>query len=334
MHTVDEEDILTGAFAGKPCAQGPLVAMRCTLADEEALRTIRKHVDALRAHIEGVRRGAAEGIHDMRVASRRLRAALSENAPLFGKGPRSGFRKKVRALTRLLGTPREFDVTLGLLRAWRLEIPHAAAEAADHVYGTLRSQREAATTSIREALSGLESPAFEQSFSRLQGSHVPASKCYRETGARRLQKQLLELGRFHRHWTDTGRDEALHKLRIRFKKLRYAAEAYAPLYGSGMKPFIRRLKDAQEALGEWNDQRILRDHVLRAGNRAPPHIARGLALFSRRLDEHVAGLERRFAADAARFFSDSEQRTMRSFLGRPLRACCNEASQTAAPDHV
>jgi len=62
---------------------------------------------------------------------------------------------------------------------------------------------------------------------------------------------------------DDGKDiesldsKALHQLRIDCKKLRYAAEFFAPLYGEPMKDFVGHLKSLQDLLGTLHDTAVM-----------------------------------------------------------------------------
>ena len=146
--------------------------------------------------------------------------------------------------------------------------------------------------------------------------------CYLETGPRRLMEQFGKLRALYGRWERDRHEEALHRVRIQFKKLRYTGEIYTPLYGKEMKQFTRRLKDAQECLGQWNDQRILRNYLRQDGDLADPSVSECLEPFGQELDRSVAELLRRFSAGAGPFFSGPEQNRMTAFLSNPHRSCC------------
>lgn len=302
------------------------VTVECTLAEDETAGVVTGHVATLRSQVGAVRRAEPDGIHDMRVASRRLRAALNEFAPFFERKARVRFAKRIRSVTRRLGQARELDVTLGLLRDWRPDLADATAEAVEHLHEELYSQRIAAAPSIQRAAAGVESPDFEEALRALFENRPPATRCYREAGSLRLTRRLENLSGFHLKWVDSRREEALHRLRVRFKKLRYASETYAPLYGAALKPFIQRLKEAQGSLGQWNDQRILRNYALRIQEQAPSLLNPGFSLLVQSLDRRVSELERQFAGEAELFFSKAEQDNRLRVLSAPLRECCDRAS--------
>src|SRR6187401_2610957 len=80
-------------------------------------RAIQQNAGRLAADLPGAIAGDREAIHDVRVASRRLRAAL----PIAGEATRTDVRaliRDVRRVTRALSGPREADVVLGLVQSW------------------------------------------------------------------------------------------------------------------------------------------------------------------------------------------------------------------------
>lgn len=294
----------------------------CARAGEEAMRLIVKHVHTLRLHLDSVRNEDVEGIHDMRVASRRLRAGLKEFAFLFETGPRKRFLGPVRSATRSLGVPRELDVTLGLVASWSAHLGEAPGDAIRGVERWLQAQRADSAGSCQEAVARIEAPEFEQSLTALFESYRPTPHCHLETGARNLGKQLTKLGKLYGLWLGEPREKRLHEVRILFKKLRYTSELYAPAYGRGMGKFIKRLKEAQEALGQWNDQRILGEYLSRVRDHAESPASEGLWLFSEAVDRRAAGLLERFKSSAGQFFSPSAQESMVALLAHPVQTCC------------
>ena len=91
------------------------MARDCTLYEEAAVALIKTHVRALRRELGPARKHDPDGIHDMRVASRRLRVTLTEHTKVLAKAQTNKFGKRVRRITRALGKPRELDVTLAPL---------------------------------------------------------------------------------------------------------------------------------------------------------------------------------------------------------------------------
>ena len=76
-------------------------------------------------------------------------------------------------------------------------------------------------------------------------------------GAVRLvDLQLKKVLRRGRRLTAESPNEQYHDLRIQCKRLRYLFEFYAPIYGESITPFVRRLKQLQEVLGDLQDAHV------------------------------------------------------------------------------
>jgi len=130
-----------------------------TRAEEARPLTARlRAAEVIERHRIGLRENAAhalagrdpEGVHDMRVASRRLRAALEFFASWLDDGPRRRIERDVRAITRALGQVRELDVLRLKLSLLAEKAPPAGALALEHLDGHVFKQiRHARTRMMR-----------------------------------------------------------------------------------------------------------------------------------------------------------------------------------------
>ncbi|MDK2974327.1 MAG: hypothetical protein PWP08_698 [Methanofollis sp.] len=85
---------------------------------------LKKHAEDLAAEADGVRAAAdIEHIHRMRVASRRLRAALPLFEECFGQDTIRRWRREIRNVTRALGEARDADVQIEFLRSYLETLP-------------------------------------------------------------------------------------------------------------------------------------------------------------------------------------------------------------------
>ena len=114
---------------------------------------LRKHWLKLLKTEDGVRRGDMEAVHDMRVATRRLRSALRDFMPLMDKRPSKRVRKELKRLADALGAVRDQDVALVALEALQNE---AEDEAIKEGIGKLLEERnglrETARLNLTETL--------------------------------------------------------------------------------------------------------------------------------------------------------------------------------------
>ena len=196
-----------------------------------------------------------EYIHQMRVATRRLRAALRLFAPVLPDALADALHLPFAALMTKLGHARDLDVLLTeianpVLTALPNE-PRLPALASD-----ITNRRYAARA---EALALLAAPDYGRTLlAALESLHpAPAAACdeiplqdFATERLRRLRKKLRRLAAAAK----PEEPASLHALRIGVKRLRYALEFFAPLAPEGA--FVRtlqRLAALQDTLGQLND---------------------------------------------------------------------------------
>jgi triphosphatase len=233
------------------------------------LRQIEANADGLLADAD------PEWVHQMRIGTRRLRSAL---ALAHGRAPDAALApvlSEVKWLARALGPARDLDVfaleTLPALAAALRDSPMAGALSvlAEQVAARRSSARRAGrehVASARFTLFLLATGALA-SDPRLGApadgpkSGAPAERDALAIRARRFARRVLK--RRHRKLraatanlpTATGAER--HVARIAAKKLRYAAEFFAPLFpGKRTRSFRKALTRLQEVLGQLNDATV------------------------------------------------------------------------------
>lgn len=306
---------------------------RCGMGAEETRALVKERVRVLRSHVAAARGANVDGIHDLRVASRRLRAVLGENASIFSERELDAFREHVVHITRALGRARELDVCLELLDDLAQNTNHVPRPAAEYAANRIRLLRQAEEPNVRQAAGLVESAAFNQALVALFESVSPDSQCYVREAQKRLKKRFRSLAKLEAKWRAQPCEERLHRLRIGFKKLRYGCETFAGLYGAKMKPFLNQLKSAQEALGQWNDYRILRGYIQAlspaveleppARDDAPPA---GLPRLCAAVNAKATLFLKEFRASSAQFFAPKRAKDIETLLEKTRRACCEFTS--------
>ncbi len=228
-----------------------------------------------------------DGVHQMRVALRRLRSVLKVFRPAHRGAPAvARFDAGLGLLAKRLGEARDLDVFMGGIGA-RIAalLPEDRRMAA--LIRAVETRRSEAYGALREAL---EAPGFRHLV--LDGLALLLERPWRETdaaeepapdrpGPSRMEEKLAEFAcrsldkRWHRLCA-RGEEiealgvEALHDLRLEAKRLRYAAELFAPLWrGKSARRFLRRLSALQETLGTSNDAAVARALVAGLGTAAP-----------------------------------------------------------------
>jgi triphosphatase len=210
-------------------------------------------------------KGVAEGVHQMRVAIRRLRAVLAAMRRMLPPEHYLWANGELKWIGGALGAARNWDVFAdallepvegalaeeGDLDTLASAVARHRAKAYDAVRATIASQRYTASL-LRlarwfEARGWRDQPVSEQS-ARLV---APLGKV-----APRLLKRLHRKACKRSRRFSTLAPPQRHKLRIALKKLRYTVEFLETLYGKkAVARYMRRLKPLQDDLGVANDVR-------------------------------------------------------------------------------
>lgn len=197
-----------------------------------------------------------EGVHQARVATRRLRSHLRAFASLLEPAWVEGLRHDLGWIGGILGAVRDADVLLERLRSRAGALPPTDQHAASVLLERVVAQRDGAR---RELLQGLRSPRYLALLDRLvDAAHRPRvlarlAQDPADTLRALVRRPWRRLRAAVRVLPDAPPDEALHAVRIRAKRARYAAEAVAPAFGRPARRLARALTALQDVLGEHQD---------------------------------------------------------------------------------
>ena len=215
--------------------------------------------------------GDPEGVHQMRVGLRRLRAAMSLFSPLLGDAETDAIKRELKWLAGELGPAREWEVLMDRVvapvkqrRSRRRDgIPSLSQDLAKRRDAALERSQKAVTSDrfralILDVMAWLETGTWRRPQDDLVRSRgdMPIEASAAEQLQRRWRKvrkkgkALAELDKEHRH-----------RLRIQVKKLRYAAEFFGDLFAGKRaskrrKKFAAALEHLQDGLGDLNDIRV------------------------------------------------------------------------------
>ncbi len=224
-----------------------------------------------------VRHGAPDAVHDMRVTVRRLRNALASYRPFLQRDTTEPLRDELGWLAALLGGPRDCEVLHQLLSSM------LDGEPADLVRGPVRTridrdldERWAAVRA--ELLAGMASPRYFDLVDRLDAfAQAPPWT------ARAMKPACLVLPqRLDHDWKrlrtrvraaqgpDAAGDHAagLHEVRKAAKRVRYAAEALVPLYGTDAARMAEVHERIQTLLGDHHDGAVAQAALIELADRA------------------------------------------------------------------
>ena len=217
--------------------------------------------NALKRHLPKAIEGDDRAVHQARVTTRRLREAVPVLATGL-KNTKSGkARRKIRRLTRALGTVRELDVTLGLLDelARSTHVPRTAVE---DVRARVIEERDARRKIMLERLDQIDVEKLDKRLHSVGTALDEAGvEPWRKALATRLVARIRSLSAAMDAAGHMYAPEQLHAVRIAAKKLRYGLELAAD---SGVKEaaaHVRTIKRAQDMLGKLHDFQVLQRHV-------------------------------------------------------------------------
>ena len=235
-----------------PLDLGPTDYDHASSLSEIARAALRRQLAACLAEEPGTRLGDdSEALHRMRVASRRMRAVTRSFAEALTP-ELLALRDEWRWIADALGEVRDLDVQI------------EALDAADAALAPLRDQLEAARSEARaELLAALNSPRYEALTAGMAEALRGASPGVGEGAqpARLAVPRLLRgarkrLRRTVRRLGDGAPPREYHRARIRAKRVRYATECVADLYGEPARELIEALKEVQDVLGRSQDAAI------------------------------------------------------------------------------
>jgi CHAD domain-containing protein len=203
-----------------------------------------------------------EGVHDMRVASRRLRSALSDFKPYFRK--RSMPLNRLKTIAKSLGAVRDEDVVLAALAALRAKADEEVAKGIGAIVDAHQRRRVQARSILEHTIRSPAIAEFRDDFRTRLGTatNIPDSAgeqaahqvlTFSQAGTRIIGARLKQL-------SDAGdavyfplQTKKLHQLRILAKRLRYAVELFAPCGGDEFKKSAVEIAHFQTSLGELHD---------------------------------------------------------------------------------
>ncbi len=134
-------------------------------AEQLARRIFAELHQSVIAHEAGSLAGEVEAIHDMRVAIRRLRVALSNFVACLPKEDRKRLRARLKRLADALGGVRDIDVMIAAMKTLLPTRPQKDKPAISALIGRLRARRRSRLRALNRYLSSEEFSGFKREFS-------------------------------------------------------------------------------------------------------------------------------------------------------------------------
>jgi CHAD domain-containing protein len=246
-------------------AKAKIRGLDCAASADAMIRLVlRAQVNALcKQREKAIAWKDPEGVHDMRVLSRRLRSSINDFKTYFRKG--SLPRPALRSIADNLGTVRDIDVALIALHELKSEARGDAAEGIKLLMAEWKRQRRAARVKLKAAIGPAKTTEFRKQFlAKLQtitislpaASHsdqTPPVTSFRDLGVRVINARVNDFMTASPNLYRPYDIKKLHELRILAKRLRYSMELFAPCLGKELAADAKEVAHMQTSLGELHD---------------------------------------------------------------------------------
>ncbi|MDQ2638908.1 MAG: CHAD domain-containing protein, partial [Actinomycetota bacterium] len=234
----------------KPAARDPLH------------RAVAEQVEQLLVWDRAVRDDAYDAVHQMRVATRKIRSLLQSAKDAFGvsdESPNAWILDELRALAAVLGVARDAEVLAERYGRALDDLPW------ELVRGAVRERlvdgaRRQYVAGLRRALLAMRSPRYFRlldGLDSLVAAEPPAEREPDTTTVDAAYKRVRKAAKAAAKAAEDDRNEALHRIRKGAKRLRYTAAA------TGADKVSDRAKAIQSLLGDHQDSVVSRNHLSR-----------------------------------------------------------------------
>jgi CHAD domain-containing protein len=250
-----------------PASKPPKPPGRKSRLGEVVVAYLRQQAEAIVWGDPAVRQDAPDAVHAMRVATRRMRSALQAYGRVVDRDATRELAAELKWLAGVLGEARDLEVLRSRLTRAVAELP------TESVVGPVQARltryfagREADARSALVA--ALDSERYLALLGAIDGllADPPLTRLARGKARRELPAMV---GRAHRRVaahveaaegmaSGDERDAQWHEARKAAKRLRYAAEAAAPVLGKPADRLVKRVKQVQELLGDHQDAVVAR----------------------------------------------------------------------------
>ncbi len=230
---------------------------------EAGRKVLRFHFAEMLSHEEGTRLGTdIEALHDMRVATRRMRAAFEVFGSAFHAKVLKPHLKGLRLTGRALGSVRDLDVFMEKAQAYLETLPEDQRRGLDPLLAHWQEIRASARLDMLAHLDSQAYQDFKQEFNLFLST--PGAGAVTVSPDEPNPNRVCEIApvliytrlagvRAYDACLEQASVEQLHALRIEFKKFRYTLEFFREVLGDSAKAAIGEVKKLQDHLGDLND---------------------------------------------------------------------------------
>jgi CHAD domain-containing protein len=220
-------------------------------------------------HLAGVCQDIdTEFVHQARVATRRMRSALRLFHEAIPENTAGYLEGELKWLGGMFGAVRDLDVFLLNLVRFKEQIERFSTKKKGSFENWIEKHRRAPFKTLCQALESPRYKSFERRLTQFLERPLPlrprsplALKTVREVAPVLITEKFEGGIKQGRTVLENPKLKQFHRLRIQMKKLRYASEFMAPAYDDRLDPFIVRMVEIQDCLGEIQDTVFTRSFI-------------------------------------------------------------------------
>lgn len=211
-----------------------------------------------------------EGVHDMRVATRRLRSALRDFKPYLKQTNNyhklKDFNAQIKTLADALGAVRDLDVQIESLEKLPTQVTKAAEarEGIEHLIDERKIERETKRHTLVETLNKIDLEKLPEMLAdalKDVKNNKDKTDAYRTSAREIISNSYQAFVKLSGALTRPRAANRLHRLRIAAKRLRYALELFAPCFKTDTKDFAKQIAEIQKSLGKLHDCDVWLDEL-------------------------------------------------------------------------
>jgi triphosphatase len=278
---------------------------------EVAFAVLRRQFAEMRNHEPGTRLGEdPEELHDMRVPTRRMRAAMKVFQEALPERA-SWLREELRWVAHALGDVRDLDVQIERFLARKEEAGEESAGFLDRILKITEKRRAEARKNMLAVLDSERYESLESSFAEMLRRGPGAEQELGQSHGHDPSREPITVAapplvsRRYRKWRKaakrldaTSSPEAFHDVRKKGKRLRYTLEFVSEVYGKPVQKLVKPLKRLQDDLGDHQDAIVASGYLRElgtttGGTRVPRGTAFTMGVYSERCASEAADLRSR-----------------------------------------
>jgi CHAD domain-containing protein len=264
---------------------------------EVAFAVLRRQFEEMLNHEPGTRLGEdPEELHDMRVPTRRMRAAMK----VFERAlpERAGWlREELRWVAHALGDVRDLDVQIERFQAWKGEADEEVSGFLDRILTVTHKRREEARKNMLETLDSVRYERLLTSFAEMLRLGPAAELELAQTNGKGeavtaaapplVSDRYRKWSKAAKRLDENSSPEAFHDVRKKGKRLRYTLEFVSEVYGKPVQKLVKPLKVLQDDLGDHQDAVVTAAYLRELGtttveSRVPRGVAFTMGVYAER----------------------------------------------------